>query len=54
MEISANENYPDEPQDTVFKRKTTKFIKELKEFKEAIKKQLNELKENKGLSYAQK
>lgn len=46
IERSANENHSDEPQDTVFKRKTIHFIKELKEFKEDIKKELNGLKEN--------
>lgn len=54
IEIPANENYPDEPQDTIFKRKIIRFIKELKEFKEDVKKWLNELKGNKNLSDAQK
>lgn len=42
--MSANENYLDEPQETEFKR-TVKFIKEFKEFKEDTKKHLSEIKE---------
>lgn len=53
IEMFANENYIDEPQDTELNRTTTNFNKESKEFKEDIKKQLDKIKESKQLSDTQ-
>lgn len=44
MEISADENYPNEPHRIEFLRIIINFIKEIQEFEEYTKKQLNELK----------
>lgn len=46
IELSANENYLGEPQDTESKRTITNFRTEFKELKEVTKKQLSDLKEN--------
>lgn len=50
----ANENYPDKPQDTKFKRAIINFIKGFKECKENKRKLFNELKKkNKDLGDGQ-
>lgn len=48
----TNENYPDKPQDTKFKRAIINFIKAFKGYKEDKKKLFNELK-NKDLGDGQ-
>lgn len=45
VEMFGSENYLDGTQDKDFKRTTTNFIQEFKDFKEKAKKQLNEIKE---------
>ena len=49
----TNENYPDKPQDTNFKRAIVSFIKALKESKDDKKKLFNDLKKNKDLGDGQ-